>query len=346
MSSEQQRLVSIRLRDRLLPPVVVVALIIMVGTSGYYWLGREQGATFLDALYMTVITITTVGYGEVIRLNEVGRVFTIFVSITGIGAMFYSMTVIMDYLVMIRLTDPLGTKKMQREVDQLNDHIVIAGLGRVGRQAALELGDSGIRFVIIDPQVEAQAYAAQHGYWMILGDASDDSVLELAGIRRAKGLIVTSGDDASNLYIVLSARVLNPGLFIVSRAVDETSVPKLMRAGANRAISPYAIGGRRLAHLILSPTVVDFFDTVISGGDERLNLEGIQVYENSLVVGKSLAGLSLRENTGANILAILRGREVVPNPEAEEVLSAGDQILALGTAQQLESLEALLARPE
>lgn len=346
VSTEQQRLPAIRLRDRLLPPVVVVVLITVAGTSGYYWLGQGQGATLLDALFMTIITITTIGYGEVIRLDAWGRIFTMIIAVTGIGSLFYSLTVIMDYLVMIRLADPLGNKKMQREIDQLNDHIIIAGLGRVGRQAALELHDSGIRFVIIDPRPEAQAYAAQHGYLMLQGDASDDSVLELAGIRRAKGLIVTSGDDASNLYIVLSARVLNPGLFIVSRAVDEISVPKLTRAGANRAISPYAIGGRRLAHLILSPTVVDFFDTVISGGDERLNLEGIQVYENSLVAGKSLAELSLRENTGANILAILRGREVVPNPEAEELLGAGDQVLALGTAQQLESLETLLARPE
>ena len=331
-----------QLRDRLLPPVVGVLLITVVGTLGYYWLGRGQGATLLDALFMTVITITTIGYGEVIRLDGTGRIFTIFVAITGIGCLFYSLTVIMDYLVMLRITDPFGFKKMQREINRLENHIVIAGLGRVGRQAALELRDSSIPFVIIDPRQETLTYANQHSYLMIQGDASDDATLMQAQILKAKGLIVTSGDDASNLYIVLSARVLNPDLYIVSRAVDEASVPKLIRAGANRAISPYAIGGRRLAHLILSPTVVDFFDTVISRGDECLNLEGIQVRENSAVVGKSLAELRLRDNTGTSILVVLRGRQVLANPESELVLSPGDQILALGTMEQLESLEKLM----
>lgn len=346
MTNDPQRIPVTRLLDRLVLPVVAVVLITLVGTAGYYWLGQAQGATLIDALFMTIITITTVGYGEVIRLDDAGRFFTMFIAITGIGSLFYSLTMIMDYLVMVRIVDPLGTKKMQRRIDQLSAHIIIAGLGRVGRQAALELLDSGVAFVIIDPGPEAQAYAIQHGYLMIQGDASDDSMLDQAGIRHANGLIVTSGDDASNLYIVLSARVLNPGLFIVSRAVDESSVPKLIRAGANRAISPYAIGGRRLAHLILSPTVVDFFDTVISRGDERLNLEGIRVHENSRTIGRSLSELRLRENTGANILVIMQGRRVVANPESEMILTAGDQILALGTAEQLENLEALLAKPE
>jgi voltage-gated potassium channel len=321
---------------------MLVGLVTVLGSVGYYWLGREQGATLLDALFMTVITITTIGYGEIIRLDELGRIFTIFIAITGIGSLFYSLTVIMDYLVMSRMADPLGTQKMQRDIDQLNGHIVIAGLGRVGRQAARELCESEMPFVVIDPRPETHGYSLQHGYLMISGDASDDSVLEQAGIRRAKGLIVTSSDDASNIYIVLSARVLNPDLFIVSRAVDETSVPKLIRAGANRAISPYAIGGRRLAHLILSPAVVDFFDTVISRGEVSFNLEGIKVRENSAAIGQSLAELRAREQTGANILVVLRGSRVLPNPDPELVLHPDDQILALGTAEQLERLEALV----
>ena len=345
MSADQQGWLPTRLSDRLLPPAILVALITIIGTLGYLWLGKSQGATFLDALFMTVITITTIGYGEVIRLDGAGRIFTIFIAITGIGSLFYSLTVIMDYLVMSRVTDPLGIKKMQGEIKKLKDHIIIAGLGRVGRQAAFELYTSGVPFVIIDPRPDTLTFAAQHHYLMIHGDASDDTVLAEAGIRKAKGLIVTSGDEATNLYIVLSARVLNPELFIVSRAVDESSIPKLTRAGANRAISPYAIGGRRLAHLILSPTVVDFFDTVISRGDERLNIEGIQVGEDSAILGKSLAELQLRDTTGANILVILRGQQVLANPESKLVLVAGDQILALGTSEQLELLENRLKPP-
>ena len=332
-----------QLRERMLLPAIVVAMITLVGTAGYYWLGRGQGATWLDALYMTIITITTIGYGEVIRLDEAGRLFTIFVSVTGIGAMFYSMTTVMDVLVMSRIADPLGTRKMQSQIQHLRNHIIIAGLGRVGRQSARELKDSGVPFVIIDPRQEAVTYATQHGYLIVQGDASEDEVLERAAIRNAKGLIVTSGDDASNLYIVLSARVLNSELYIVSRAVDDASVSKLTRAGANRAISPYAIGGRRLAHLILSPTVIDFFDSVLSRGEECLNLEGIQVRENSMMAGRNLGFLRDQDHSGANILVIRRGPQVIPNPDAALVLTPGDEVLALGTAQQLQGLVNLIA---
>lgn len=330
-----------RLGDRLRPSLILVAIVTLVGTAGYYWIGRAQDATLLDAVFMTVITITTIGYGEVIRLDEVGRLFTIFIAITGIGSLFYSLTIVMDYLVMSRIADPLGINKMQRDIESLKDHIIIAGLGRVGKQAALELQASRTPFVLIDPKVEKQEFAAQRQFLMIQGDASDDEVLMRAGIHSAKGLIATSGDDANNLYIVLSARVLNPKMYIVSRAVSESSVPKLMRAGADRAISPYAIGGRRLAHLILSPTVVDFFDTVISKGEERLNLEGISVVKGSPFEGRALKELNLGDRSGANILVILRNHQVIAHPDADLRLLDGDQILALGTVEQLDALESL-----
>ena len=345
MSAETHSNATTRLGNRLRPSLVLVGIVTLVGTAGYYWIGREQDATLLDALFMTVITITTIGYGEVIRLDEVGRLFTIFIAITGIGSLFYSLTIVMDYLVMSRIADPLGINKMHREIESLKDHIIIAGLGRVGKQAALELHASGTPFVLIDPKVEKQEFATQRSFLIIQGDASDDEVLMRAGVSSAKGLIATSGDDANNLYIVLSARVLNPKMYIVSRAVSESSVPKLMRAGADRAISPYAIGGRRLAHLILSPSVVDFFDTVISKGDERLNLEGISVAQGSPFEGKTLKELHLGDRSGAKILVILRDRQVIAHPESDLSLLAGDQILALGTVEQLDSLESLSQGP-
>lgn len=339
MPSESSR----SLRLRLILPIGLVGAILTIGTVGYYLLGRVQGASFLDALYMTVITITTIGYGEVIRLDDAGRVFTIFVAITGIGSLFYSLTVTMDYLVSSRLLDPFGERKMQHKIDELKEHIIIAGLGRVGKQAALALKEAKEPFVIIDPSPDATHYAHQHDYLIISGDASDDEILQRAGIQRANGLIVTTGDDANNLYIVLSARVVKSDLFIVSRAVDDTSIPKLIRAGANRAISPYAIGGRRLAHLILSPTVIDFFDTVIKRGDEALNLEEIKVSPGAKAVGLSLVELDVRAQTGANVLVVMRGNQVLPNPDPEIVLQAGDQLLALGTVKQLDDLERLIS---
>lgn len=331
------------LRIRLLLPAALVLAVTVVGTVGYVLLGREQGATWLDALFMTVTTITTIGYGEIIHLSSVGRVFTMLIAIFGIGSLFYSLTVVMDYLVSSRMVDPLGERKVQREIDTLKGHNIVAGLGRVGKQAAVELHQSKTPFVIIDPSIDAQHYAHQHGYLHVLGDATDDGVLQKAGIERAKGLIVTTGDDANNLYIVLSARVMKSDLFIVSRAVDDASIPKLVRAGANRAISPYSIGGRRLAHLILSPEVVDFFDTVIRRDEESLNLEGIKVAIGSNVVGQSLAALEVLEKTGASVLVILREQNVLPNPNPDTVLLAGDQLLALGTVEELDALEAMVS---
>ena len=331
------------LRARLAFPVALVILVTAVGTAGYVWLGRDQNATLLDALFMTVTTISTIGYGEIIRLNSAGRVFTMFVAIFGIASLFYSLTVVMDYLVSRRISDPMGAKRMQREIDKLKSHIIIAGLGRVGKQAAAELYESNIPFVIVDPGTDAQHYAHQHGYLHFLGDASDDDVLLKAGISRANGLIVTTGDDANNLYIVLSARVLKSDLYIVSRAVDDASIPKLERAGANRAISPYAIGGRRLAHLILSPAVVDFFDTVIKRDEQSLNLEGIKVPVGAKIIGQSLASLEVLERTGASVLVILRDKNVLPNPDPETILCANDQLLALGTVEELDVLEAMIS---
>ena len=331
------------LRVRLAFPAALVFMVTVVGTVGYMWLGRDQGATWLDALFMTVTTISTIGYGEIIRLNSAGRIFTMFIAIFGIASLFYSLTIVMDYLVSRRISDPLGAKKVQREIDKLKSHIIIAGLGRVGKQAAAELYESHIPFVIVDPGTDSQHYAHQHGYLHYLGDASDDEVLIKAGITRANGLIVTTGDDANNLYIVLSARVLKSDLYIVSRAVDDASIPKLERAGANRAISPYAIGGRRLAHLILSPAVVDFFDTVIKRDEQSLNLEGIKVPAEAKVIGQTLASLDAMGKTGASILVILRDKNVIPNPDPETILCADDQLLALGTVEELDVLETMIS---
>lgn len=174
------------------------------------------------------------------------------------------------------------------------------------------------------------------------GDATKDEVLERAGVRRASGLIVTTGDDATNLYVVLSARVLNPGLFIVSRAVDEDSIGKLLRAGANRAISPYAIGGRRLAHLILSPSVVDFFETVLRRGSESLNLEDVTVPPHSPLIGRTLRDVLRECPPGVSVLAVFRGTQAMANPHPDLTLEGHDRLLAMGTVEQLDRLEDLL----
>lgn len=234
---------------------------------------------------------------------------------------------------------------MDRQIEQLERHVIVAGAGRVGRQACEELKEAGQSFVVVDPSAASARLAEERGFLLLAGDATEDPVLERAGIRRATGLIVTTSNDATNMYIVLSARVLNPKLTIVSRAADEAGVTKLTRAGANRVISPYAIGGHRLAHLILSPTVVDFFETALRRGDESLNIESIVLTETSPGVGRSLESLDVRRATGATILAVVRNGNAVPNPPSDFVLAPEDQLLALGTIAQLDQVERLVAEP-
>ena len=232
---------------------------------------------------------------------------------------------------------------MERRIEGLRGHVIVAGLGRVGRQAAQELHQAGTSFVIVDPSQASARHAEEHGYLWLTGDATDDAVLEQAGVRRARGLIVTTGNDATNMYIILSARVLHPDLYIVSRAVDDASVTKLARAGADRAISPYAIGGHRLAHLILKPTVVEFFETALRTGNDALNIEDLAVASGSGAVGRTLDTLNIRRTTGATILAILRDGNPLVSPPGDFALSGGDQLLALGTGEQLARLERLIS---
>jgi voltage-gated potassium channel len=331
------------LRIRLLLPLSLLCAVIVAGTLGYYWLWWARGGTWMDALFMTVTTITTIGYGEVKPLDTWGRTFTMVLAFTGIGSLFYTLGVVMESLVAARLADPGGRRRMERRIEALVGHVIVAGLGRVGRQAAQELHDAGTRFLVVDPSPTAAHHAAERGYLWLQGDATDDAVLEQAGVRRARGLIVTTANDATNMYIILSARVLSPDLHIVSRAVDEASVTKLTRAGANRAISPYAIGGHRLAHLILKPAVVEFFETALRAGEDALNIEDLVVAGDSPVVGRTLDALRIRQVTGATVLAILRDGNPLVSPPGDLALSGGDQLLALGTAEQLTRLDRLIA---
>jgi len=213
----------------------------------------------------------------------------------------------------------------------------------VGREAALELKESKAPFLIVDPSDSAEHFAADHEILFLKGDATEDVVLERAGVKRAKGLIVTTANDATNLYVALTARGLNADLYIASRAVDEASTPKLLRAGVNRAISPYAIGGRRLAHILLSPRVVDFFDTALKRGNKALSIHDVMVTEGSHCAGKKMGELNIRQSTGATVLAVLREGVPQPNPGADFLLTVNDHMLALGTDEQLKKLESLLS---
>lgn len=332
------------LLERLAVPLAILAGTHAVGTIGYRILWSDIGGTWLDALFMTFTTITTIGFGEIKPLDGAGRLLTMLVALGGIGSLFYTFTVILDFVTSGEVRSARRARSMQHKIDSLSDHFIVAGVGRVGREAASELRDSGHSFILVDTADYVETVADELGVPSVRGDASEDAVLERAGVKRAKGLIVTTSNDATNLYVVLSARLLNPSCFIASRAVDEAAVPKLLRAGANRAISPYAIGGKRLAHLMLSPGVVDFFETAITQNKQALSIGDMAVTPTAPAVGQTLAALNIHEATGAWLLAVVRQGNALVHPSGEVKLGAGDHVLALGTGEQLERLERLVAR--
>ena len=324
--------------ERLRVPAVLLVLTHLVGAVGYRVIWAEHGATLLDALFMTFITITTIGFGEVYPLGSSGRLLTMGIAGTGIGSLFYTFTVLLDYASSEQVRVARRRRKMQKTIDDLKGHFILAGIGRVGREAAAELTESGVPFVVVDPGPQVPAFCEVIGCPYVQADATEDSALIAAGVKRAKGLIVTTSSDATNLYVILSARLLNADLLIASRAVDDASVPKLIRAGANRAISPYATGGRRLAHVMLNPRVVDFLETALTSGNKALNIDDVVVVNG----GKSIESLQVRARSGATVLAVVRDGQPMPNPRGDLQLASGDHLLVLGTAEQLKVVEQLI----
>ncbi len=330
------------MRARLALPVGLLVATHLVGILGYHWLWRDRGGTWMDALFMTFTTVATIGYGEVKPLDDVGRIFTILIAVTGIGSLFYTFSVGLDHLTSDSIRLSRRKRRMQERIDKLERHFVVAGYGRVGREAAHELRQARVPVVVVDPGPAAGRIAAEAGFLVLEGDAAEDTVLERAGVRRARGLVVTTANDATNLYVILSARLLNPNLFIASRAVDETSAPKLLRAGANRAISPYAIGGRRLAHLMLSPRVVDFFETALQRGKQALRIADLQI--SASATQRTLGVLMGGAAAGVTVLAVLRGDQVVRSPDPAFSLGPDDHLLVLGTDEQIEALESAMSQ--
>lgn len=329
---------------RLRLPLGLLLVTHVLGMIGFSVVWRSApDATIFDALYMTFITISTIGFAELHPMGTGGRLLVMLVAATGIGSLFYTFTMVLEYASSDAGRESRRRRKMQTTIEALSGHFIIAGIGRVGREAAAELATAKVPFVLIDPSEAVIARAAHYGCAFVRGDATEDAMLLAAGVTRARGLIVTTSSDATNLYVILSARLLNAKLHIASRAVDETSVPKLLRAGANRAISPYAIGGKRLAQLQLRPGVVDFFDTALNRGDQRLSIEDMQVPEGASSVGRSLEALRLGD-AGASVLALVRQGAPMPNPPGATTLCAGDLLLLLGTDEQLRRAEQLLLR--
>jgi voltage-gated potassium channel len=309
----------------------------VVGTAGYLVL--DPGWPLLDALYMTVITLTTVGFKEVGTLTEAGRIWTMMLAVAGVGLIFGSVGIVAEYLVVEATSGRREAKRMADEVNKLSGHYILCGYGRVGHTVARELVHAGRKVVVIDILPESLARARREGFLEVEGDATEEATLRAAGIERAKGLITTIDSDAHNVYVILSARALNPHLFVVARANAADSEARLMQAGASRVVSPYTMAGHRLAELATRPRVVDFLDAALSHGELAFSMEEVEV-----VAGDSLDGASIGtlRDGGLFVLAIVHGeRSYEANPPAARLLRAGETLVVSGSVDRLKELRSI-----
>jgi voltage-gated potassium channel len=318
---------------------LVVVILVVGGTLGYMLV---EGWSFFDSLYMSVITLTTVGYLEVHTLTTAGRVFTMGLLLTGVFSLFYAATSAIRSIVGGELTGQLGRSRMEKKLQTLHDHIIICGYGRMGRLVAQEFALQQIPFVVIERNHELLAnFAVEHGLALI-GDATHDGTLRRAGIDRAKTLVTLAASDADNLFITLSARLMTDDVFIVARAEDEGAEKKLMKAGASRVISPYVIGGQRVAQAVLRPSVVDFIELATRSDYMALQIEETVVRPGSSLSGQALRDAALRQNLGLIVVAIKRpdGRMVF-NPAPEAAIVEGDTLITIGPKNQQDQLRTL-----
>jgi voltage-gated potassium channel len=312
----------------------VVALVTTIGTIGYIaLLGWSVG----DGLYMTAITLTTVGYKEVRELDGLGRAWTMLLALSGVGIIFGTVGIVAETLVAEVLSGKREQRRMTEAIARLRNHFILCGFGRVGATVARELEHAGVAVVVIDSLAESADAAASEGHLVIHGDATHDSVLVEAGVAHARGLITTVDSDPQNVYVTLSARSLNPKLFIVARANEEGSEAKLRQAGADRVVSPYTRAGRQIAELATRPRVADFIDYALSHGQLAFSIEEVEVAAGGPLDGRTVANLTGRGIHAMAIVAHGPG-QFDTNPAMDRVLEPGDTLIVSGTAEVLKAL--------
>lgn len=321
---------------RLLLATVVFAAVTAFGTAGFMVLGD---ASSLDALYMTVVTISQVGYDEHIPLDDAGRVFTMIVILMGVGSITFLVVSGLDFVLEGHLEELLGRRRMDRELARLTEHTIICGFGQVGRHVALHLREEDRRLVVVDIDGGLVAAARDHDLLAVEGDASLEDTLVRVGITSAHAVVASAHDDADNVLISLTAKGLNPDAFLVARIKEDENEAKVRRAGADRVIAPAAIGGRRMAALVTRPGVIDFLDVVTHGTDEDLVLEEIRVDDGDVMDGRTLRQLQMRERHGVTVLAIRSdGASTNTRPGPDSLLTAGDRLVVIGSRMALNEL--------
>jgi voltage-gated potassium channel len=313
--------------------ILLIALPV-IGTAAYMTI---EGWSFIDALYMTVITVMTIGFGEVRPLDTSGRIVTMLLAISGVGAIFYALLGLFQFVLEGELGTLLGVQRMKGRIESLKDHYILCGFGRVGEEIAREFANRRLPFVVIESNLEAIQRCQQRGHLLLAGDATNDAILKQAGIERARVLLAASDSDAGNTFIVLTAKALNHKLFVVSRAAHPESEPRMLRAGADRVFSPYTITGKQMALTALHPMVVEFIDTLASRDG------GPVLAEIDVSLESGLSGRTIHDLLHACRSVIVLGLQnsaggLKVGPDSDTVLRVGDRIIVMGQEEELEAI--------
>ncbi len=319
--------------------VMILVAVILFGIIGYSVIERWP---LLDAVYMTFITLSTVGFKEVYVLSPAGRMFTILLILVGVAGAAYTLRVIGQWIVEGEMQKLLGRRRMQKGIKELVNHYVVCGFGRVGRRIAQELCNRKVPFVVIDNDLQRIEQAEKDGFLFVQGDSTIDQTLIDAGIERARALITAVANEADGVFIVLSARQLSPQLLITARTETDEGKKKLLRAGANKVISPYKIGAIRMALTTLRPNLVDFMKIITFDKETGLTIEEIQIKPGSPMIDSTLRECSIRKEFGIMVAGIKKtGKDVFLNPSPDTKIEAGDILIVIGDREGLEKLEKL-----
>jgi voltage-gated potassium channel len=324
------------LRQRIIYPLAAILGTILFGMVGYRAI---EGWSWFDGLYMTVITLATIGYGETNPLSPAGRAFTIVLIVVGVTVFGFLISILTQAVVEAEIASVLGRRKLFKDISQLKDHYILCGAGRVGARIIDELKTKGVDYVVIERDEAVAEKLLTMGNLVLIGDATDETVLEGARIRAASALITAASSDAENVYIVLTARGINPALYIVARANDQAAERQLLRAGANKVVSPVLIGSHRMAQAALAPAVADFLELTTMTESLDLYFEQVRIAKGSQLDGKQIRDSRIRSEHNAMIVAITPFEgEMIFNPNGDQTLRAGDLLIAIGTRAGLQKL--------
>ena len=320
--------------------IIVFILMLLGGTIGYIVI---EGWSLTDALYMTVITLSTVGYGEVERLSPTGRIFTIVIIVLGVGFVFYLAGSVIQFMVEGRIREILGRRKLERKIRAQKGHYIICGYGRVGSSICETLASKPLGILVIERDPAKVAKLNERNILHVAGEATDEENLIRANVQHARGLVTALKTDSDNVYVTLSARQLNPDLFIMARAAEEQSENKLLAAGASKVVYPYRMGAHRMAQTILRPTVTDFLELTLMDTSRDIQMEEMPVHLSSKLINVALQDSGIRKELDLIIVAVKKATgDMLFNPSSQTRLEADDTVIAIGEKQNLERLERLL----